>query len=123
MTLGPLSAVASWITKTIFLLRDRKRRVNTAAQFIANELAFNAEIVKGWERQYLAMADVREQLVLTAWEQHRAEAFALKRNHDALWNEVVEDYNKLQLTISRGATPPQGVHLGVLAEQLRELSF
>jgi hypothetical protein len=72
MTLGPLSAVASWITKTIFLVRDRKRRVNTAAQFIANELAFNAETIKGWERQDFAMADVREQLVLTAWESNAA---------------------------------------------------
>ena len=112
-----------WLGKWVFLLRDRKRRVLTAAEFIGHDFAFNAEIVEHYEKGSFVIVQVGEELVITSWEQYQGEAFAFERKHPGLWHEVIDVYAHLQRTVSRGAAPPQSVRLAMLAKQFDELTY
>jgi hypothetical protein len=111
------------IRKWIVLLRDKKRKVDTASQLIGDELDFNAESVALYEQGEKAMQDLRGELLFIAWEEHRADFLVLGNNRPGLVKEVREDYAALQRTIAQGATPPQSVHLKTLAWQLHEIDY
>jgi hypothetical protein len=107
----------AWVGKWVALLRDRKRRIETAAKLVGDELVSNAEAVST-DR---GMADLRTELRTAAWEKHSSEVLGLR---DAeLVAQVRAAYADLGRTVARGASPPAADLLTDLGERLRAAGY
>jgi hypothetical protein len=98
----------------VTLLRDRKRKIDTAARLVGAELLFNGEALS-------LGRGAGSELSISAWEQHRAEVLGLRDSE--LVDAVVQAYADLQRTIVRGAEPPSAAHITALGEKLRAERF
>jgi hypothetical protein len=112
------------LRKTLGNEPKRRRKVQSAATMIANELAFNAEAVGQYEKGGLVMPDLVEQLALDAWDRFGWESYAYsKAGHKDLWDEVAATYDGLRRTQKRGAHPPAGVYLYDLSDRLKAAPY
>jgi hypothetical protein len=114
----------SWGGKWLFLLRERRRRIVSAAALVARELEYNAAPVLAYETGARSIQSVGSELRLDAWTQYGNELFALTRGgEEGLWEDVAAAYEALTRTKDRGQSPPGASALRDVAERLRKTTY
>ena len=118
-----LSAIArhlSTIRRWVFLIRDRKRQIRAAADLVAHELEFNADVADSIVLEGRTPATVAHGLAFHQWEKFSMTLQVINTDQPDVWIGLVATYQALQRTVAHGAMPPSGDEIRSLAATLRE---
>ena len=113
-----------WAWKTLLLLREArtlKQKIIASRDLLVRELRHNARIIEEYDHGAAGqMGNIQITLKSDRWQQGATEWSVLRRSNEALWSEIADAYDGIELTRGTAAQPPTSAHLTDLAQRLSE---